>query len=231
MKWTVPLDLKAATVTVFVNDGVNESVTKLARVPIRLQNSAPAIREIVVSEQVHAVSSVVLQSVIYDADGDTLTYSWEVKQGVLDSETISTPTWTVPIDTGLVAVTLTVDDGVNEPVTKSVVVQILHALIVPGEEAAGIKLGDTFDRVQALYGRPSKRNSDFFAYWDPDIGLSGFFDGIGLVEGLSIRKPNKARTAGGVAIGSTLKRVEEEFEGAEKIEEGGKVLLVLEKGD
>ena len=72
MKWTVPLDLKAATVTVFVNDGVNESVTKLARVPIRLQNSAPVIREIVVSEQVHAVSSVVLQSVIYDADGDTL---------------------------------------------------------------------------------------------------------------------------------------------------------------
>ena len=230
VKWTVPLDLKAATVTVFVNDGVNESVTKLARVPIRLQNSAPVIREIVVSEQVHAVSSVVLQSVIYDADGDTLTYSWEVKQGVLDSETISMPTWTVPIDTGLVAVTLTVDDDVNEPVTKSVVVQILHALIVPGEEAVGIKLGDTFDRVRALYGRPSKRNSDFFAYWDPDIGLSGFFDGIGLVEGLSIRKPNKARTAGGVAIGSTLKRVEEEFGGAEKIEEGGKVHWYWKKG-
>ena len=229
VKWTVPLDLKAATVTVFVNDGVNESVTKLARVPIRLQNSAPVIREIVVSEQVHAVSSVVLQSVIYDADGDTLT-SWEVKQGVLDSETISMPTWTVPIDTGLVAVTLTVDDDVNEPVTKSVVVQILHALIVPGEEAVGIKLGDTFDRVRALYGRPSKRNSDFFAYWDPDIGLSGVFDGIGLVEGLSIRKPNKARTAGGVAIGSTLKRVEEEFGGAEKIEEGGKVHWYWKKG-
>ena len=229
VKWTLPLDLKAATVTVFVNDGVNESVTKLARVPIRLQNSAPVIREIVVSEQVHAVSSVVLQSVIYDADGDTLT-SWEVKQGVLDSETISMPTWTVPIDTGLVAVTLTVDDDVNEPVTKSVVVQILHALIVPGEEAVGIKLGDTFDRVRALYGRPSKRNSDFFAYWDPDIGLSGVFDGIGLVEGLSIRKPNKARTAGGVAIGSTLKRVEEEFGGAEKIEEGGKVHWYWKKG-
>ena len=230
VKWTVPSDLKAAAVTVFVNDGVNESVTKLTRVPIRLQNSAPVIREIVVSERVHAVSSTALQAVVYDANGDTLTYSWEVKKGVLDSETISTPTWTVPIDTGLVAVTLTVDDGVNEPVTKSVVVQILHALIVPGEEAAGIKLGDRFDRVKALYGRPSKRNSDFFAYWDPDIGLSGVFDGIGLVESLSIRKPNKAKTTGGVGIGSALKRVGEEFGGAEKVEEGGKVHWYWKKG-
>ena len=150
---------------------------------------------------------------VYDANGDTLTYSWEVKKGVLDLKTTLTPTWTAPIDIGFVTVALTVDDGVNELVTKSVVVQIVHALIAPGEEAAGIKLGDTFDRVKTLYGRPSKRNSDFFAYWDPDIGLSGFFDGIGLVEGLSIRKPNKAKTIGGVGIGSTLKRVEEEFGG------------------
>ena len=153
---------------------------------------------------------------VYDANGDTLAYSWEVKKGVLDSKTTPTPTWTTPIDTGLVAVALTVDDGVNEPVTRSVVVRIVHALIVPGEEAAGIKLGDGFDRVKALYGRPSKRNSDFFAYWDPDIGLSGVFDGIGLVESLSIRKPNKAKTTGGVGTGSALKRVEEEFGGAEK---------------
>ena len=113
--------------------------------------------------------------VIHDPNGDTLTYSWEVKKGVLDSKTIPTPTWTAPIDKGFAAVTRMAGDGVNEPVTKSVVVQIVHALIIPGEEAAGIKLGDTFDRVRALYGRPSKRNSDFFAYWDPDIGLSVFF--------------------------------------------------------
>ena len=101
---------------------------------------------------------------------------------------------------------------------------------MPGEEAAGVKLGDTFDRVRALYGRPSKRNSDFFAYWDPDIGVSGVFDGIGLVESLSIRKPNTAKTAGGVGIGNTLRRVEEEFGGAEKIEEGGEVHWYWKKG-
>ena len=138
--------------------------------------------------------------------------------------------WTAPLEMGLVTVMLMVDDGVNESVTKSVVVQIVHALIVPGEEVAGIQLGDGFDRVTILYGRPSKRNSDFFAYWDPDMGLSGVLDGIGLVENLSIRKPNKAKTAGGVGIGTTRKRVEREFGGAEKIEEGGKVHWYWKKG-
>lgn len=222
VKWTVPSDLKAVTVTAFVNDGVHASVSKSKRAPIRLQNSAPVIREIVVAERVHAVSSVVLQSVVYDADGDTLAHSWAVKKGVLDSETISTPTWTVPIDIGFAAVMLTVDDGVNTPVTESVMVQIVHALIVPSKEAAGVRVGDTFDSVRALYGRPSKHNSDFFAYWDPDLGLSGFLDGIGLVEGLSIRKPNTAKTAGGVGIGSTLKHVEGEFGEAEEVDNNGK---------
>ena len=111
---------------------------------------------------------------VYDANGDTLTYSWEVKKGVLGSKTTPTPTWTAPIDTGFVAVTLTVDDGVNEPVTKSVVVQIVHALIVPGEEAAGVKLGDTFDRVKALYGKPSKRNSDFLRIGIQTLGYQVF---------------------------------------------------------
>ena len=230
VEWTVPSDLKMAVVTVAVNDGVNEPITQSKRVPIRLQNSAPLIGEIIVPVQVHAISSVPLQAAVHDANGDTLAYSWTVKMGVLDSETIPTPTWTAPIDTGLVTITLTVDDGVNEPVMESVVVQIIHALIVPGERAAGIKLGDSFDRVRTLYGRPSKRNSDFFAYWDPDIGLSGVLDGIGLVESLSIRVPNKAKTVEGIGIGNTLKGVEEEFGRAEKIEEGGKVHWYWTKG-
>ena len=62
------------------------------------------------------------------------------------------------------------------------------------------------------------------------MGLSGVLDGIGLVENLSIRKPNKAKTAGGVGIGTTRKRVEEEFGGAEKIEEDGKVHWYWKKG-
>ena len=73
MKWTAPSDLKAVTVTVSVNDGVNGSVTKLKRVSITFRNRAPVIQEIVVSERVHAVSSTALRAVVYDANGDTLT--------------------------------------------------------------------------------------------------------------------------------------------------------------
>ncbi len=60
VKWRAPSDLKAVTVTVSVNDGVNASVTKLQRISVNLRNSAPVIGEIVVSERVHAVSSTPL---------------------------------------------------------------------------------------------------------------------------------------------------------------------------
>ena len=156
VKWTVPTDRKAATVTVFVNDGVNESVTSSKRVPIKFQNAAPVIEEIVISDRVHAVSSVELKAEVHDADKDTLNYIWEVDKGILDSDSISTPTWTAPIERGLVNIKVTVDDGINKPVTKSASVLIIQGLVVPGAEAAGIKLGDTFDRVKTIYGRPSK---------------------------------------------------------------------------
>ena len=230
VKWTVPSDVKAATVTVSVTDGVNKPVIEIKRVPIRLENSAPVIQQIIVSDQVHAVSSVELQAVVEDPDGDTLTYSWDVPKGLLDSETISTPTWTAPIEMGVVNVKLTVDDGINEPATKSVSVLVTHGLIMPGEEAAGIKLGDKFDRVKTIYGQPSHRKGDTFGYFDPDFGLSGALDSINLVAALAISRPNKAKTMGGIGIGSTLKRVEEEFGGAEEIDGGGKEHWYWKKG-
>ena len=232
VKWTVPSDLKAAAVTVSVNDGVNESVTEVKSVPISLQNAAPVIQEIVVSERVHAASSVELQAAVHDADGDTLTYSWDVQKGFLDSEAISTPTWTAPIAMGLVTVRLTVDDGINEPTAKSVSVLIIHGLILPGVEAAGIKLGDEFDRVKAIYGKPSKFDGGekHFQYWDPDFGLAGHLDGIDRVRSLFISEPNKAKTTSGVGIGSTFKRVEEKFGGAEEIKDGGETHWYWKKG-
>ena len=232
VKWTVPSDLKGVTVTVAVADGVNESVTESKHVSIKLQNAAPVIEQIVVSDRVHAVSSVELEAVVQDADGDTLTYNWEADKGMLDSESVSTPTWTAPIEMGLVTVRLTVDDGINKPVTKSVSVLIIHGLVVPAAEAAGIKLGDTFDRVKSIYGRPSHFDNEdrLFFYFDPDFGLAGHLDGIDRVDGIFLQHPNKAKTASGIGIGSTRKRVEEEFGEAEEIEEGGKEHWYWKKG-
>ena len=222
VKWTVPSEVKAATVTVSVNDGVNESVTSSKRVPIKLQNAAPVIEEIVVSDRVHAVSSVELEAVVHDVDEDTLKYTWEADRGIFDSDSISTPTWTAPIERGLVNIKLTVDDGINEPTAKSVSVLVIHGLIVPGVEAAGIKLGDTFDRVKAIYGKPSNfdANKAQFQYWDPDFGVAGYIDGVDKVIFLFITWPNKAKTASGIGIGSARERVEGEFGAAEEIEKG-----------
>lgn len=224
VKWTVPSDVKGVTVTVSVADGVNESVTESKHVPIKFQNAAPVIEQIVVSDRVHAVSSVELEAMVQDADGDALTYSWAADKGMLDSDSVSTPTWTAPIEMGLVKIELTVDDGINKPVTRSASVLIIHGLIVPTKEAAGVKLGDTFDRVKAIYGRPSHFDNDdrLFFYYDPDFGLAGHLDGIDRVEGIFLKHPNKAKTASGIGIGSTLKRVEEEFGEAEEIDKNGK---------
>lgn len=126
------------------------------------RNSPPVVDQLIIPDEVSPSDIIELQVVAHDGDGDALIYSWRVKKRVLDSDTISTPRWAVPIDTGFAAVMLTVDDGVNTPVSESVMVEIVHALIVPGKEAAGIKLGDRFDRVEALYATPSKHHRDFF---------------------------------------------------------------------
>lgn len=55
-------------------------------------------------------------------------------------------------------------------------------------------------------------------------------DGSQKIRSLSIREPSKAKTVGVVGLGSTLKRVEEEFGVAEKVEEGGKVHWYWKKG-
>ena len=227
--WTAPSDAKWAIVKVSVNDGINKPTIKSRKIEINLKNAAPVIEEIVVPESVHAGSSVQLQAKTDDADGDALTYNWEVEAGTLSSETASAPTWTAPIDMGIMTVTLKISDGINAPVTESITVRVIHSLIVPGEQAAGIKLGDHFDKVKALYGEPEERNriGHFFYF---KIGFSGLVDGINHVESLSIREPNKAKTAGGVGVGSALERVEEEFGPAEEIKDGGESHWYWKKG-
>ena len=90
-------------------------------------------------------------------------------------------------------------------------------LIIPGREAAGIKLGDEFDAVKGLYGEPDSLEHNFFSY--REHGISGSVDGIGRVTGLFIRSPNNAKTEGDNGAGSTLASVQEEFGVSEDIRE------------
>lgn len=99
--------------------------------------------------------------------------------------------------------------------------------IVPGKGAVGIKLGDPFKKVEALYGKPDDPPDKigFFSYQEQNKGLSGFVDGIDLVENLFLRRPILAKTAGGNGIRSPLDRVEKELGKAQEVDNndfGGK---------
>ena len=220
VKWKLPSDVKSATVKVSASDGVHISNSISRKISVNLKNVAPVIKRLIVPETVMTGDNIQLRAKAIDPDGDSLSFNWSVDAGHLSSETAQIPTWTAPLEAGSITVKLGVNDGINEPTLEWTTIEVIsHPLIVAGEQAAGIKLGDPFDKVIAMYGKPNDPidSSGYFGYYG--IGISGFIDGINLVKSLYIRKPNKSRTSRGVGIGSDLKRVEEEFGPAEEIRE------------
>ena len=180
------------------------------------ENNMPVIENIHAPDEVHAGARIELEATVADEDGDTLVYKWE-GPGFFSSETTLTTIWAAPVETGAATVTFTVDDGINEVTTTSIEVNVIHALIVPGREAGGIRLGDEYDMVKALYGEPDSFGHNLFSYWNQDSGFSGFVDGIGLVDSLFLSSPNTSKTAGGNGIGSALSSIEAEFGMAKEI--------------
>ena len=177
------------------------------------------VEGISVPEVVHAGARGVELTAIVTSDADTsmYDYTWE-GPGWLEWEN-GVATWDAPIDEGIINITLTVDDGHRVSVTSSVGINIIRALIVPGREASGIRLGDSLDKVIMLHGEPDDV-SDFgyFSYWASDKGISGFLDGIGLVSSLFISEPNTSLTAGGNGIGSHVSSIEGELGMASEID-------------
>lgn len=57
-----------------------------------LRNSPPVVDRLIIPEEVSPSAIVELEVAAHDGDGDTLTYRWRVKKGVLDPEAIPTPT-------------------------------------------------------------------------------------------------------------------------------------------
>ena len=228
VKWTVPSDLKTTVVKVHVSDGVTKSVIRSQKVSTKLDNAPPVIKEIIVPENVFAGDSLELSAEVDDADGDALTYHWVVNKGELDSDTAEHPTWTAPIDEGTINISLTVNDGLNEPTIKFIRVRVTHTLIVPGEGAAAIRLGDRFARIKALYGAPEDRDGGFLNY--RAIGLNFHLAAADFVEDIWVSKPNTSKTAGGAGPGSGRNRVIVEFGEAEEIQDGGILHWYWKKG-
>lgn len=214
---------------VFAIGGCGSDTEDLSEEPV---NSLPMVRKLSIPEAFEPGETIELQVTAHDPDGDTLSYTWRVSAGTLDSTTGSTVKWTAPSDTRSVTITVQIHDGPDSSITRSRTVtyvserppEVPKLNIIPGNRAAGIHLGDPFNTVIALYGKqddPIDR-SGFFAYWDDNIGLSGFVDDDNTVRSLFIQRPNKSKTPGGIGVGSTLKQVQAEFGPAEEIKDGQK---------
>ena len=78
-------------------------------------NSQPIIERLIVPEEIKAGDKVKLEVVAHDADGDKLTYKWEVSEGTVDSVGV----WSVPSDATRATVLVRVGDGVNKAVESS----------------------------------------------------------------------------------------------------------------
>ncbi len=205
-------------------------------------NNPPTVDSFIVPEEFSPGDVLEFKVIAHDKDGDTLSYTWEVDGKLLES-TGTNAKWTATDGVESVKVTVHISDGVGQTIKRVKIItnkQFTEPepvvppdpendivpdppldLIVPGIGAYGVKLGIPFKRVEALHGEPdSPIGADrVFTYWDPDKGFAGHVDGIGLVEDIFLSHPNRAKTAEGNGIGSTLDNVEREFGNAEEIDE------------
>ena len=105
--------------------------------------------------------------------------------------------------------------GEDEVIDKPPVVEepVNVNLIVPGQEIAGVKLGDRYG-FSRLHGKPSAE------FYSEDFGVTKTVWNNGLevyrnhsyyVFQIAIQEPNSAKTVGGNGIGSTRDDVKTEF--------------------
>ena len=214
---------------VFELSGCGSDTEDLSEEPA---NNLPVVRKLTIPEEFEPGETVELQVTAHDPDGDTLSYTWHVTAGKLDSTTGAKVKWTAPTDVRSTIITVRVNDSPMSSITRSKTVtyvserppEVPKLNIIPGKRAAGINLGDPFDTVIALYGKPDDPigRDRHFTYWDDNIGISGSVDDSNNVTALFIRRPNKSKTPGGIGVGSTLRQVENEFGPAEEIEDRNK---------
>lgn len=200
-------------------------------------NNLPVVDSFIVPAEFNPGDVLEFKVIAFDEDGDTLSYTWEV-DGVLLSNAVGTSIkYKATADVQSVKVTVYVSDGIGKSVKRVKTITNKQwtipdpdiitdeqdfpiTLIAPGKGAFGIRLGDPIKQVKQIHGETDEPVGvdGHFTYWsDPDLGFSGFVDGIDLVGSLILRRPNKAKTAGGNGIGSSLKNVIKEFGNAEEI--------------
>ena len=215
--WVAPDQPGAFTVSVFVNDGISEPTTRSKQILVKAPNKPPEITELRIPKKVSAGEISQLSLLAVDPNQDPLVFTWKIDDVVLEEGPKTEIEWQVPTQEGEVTIQVIVSDGIAPAVKRSNVVIVTRSLlIVPGLRAGGITLGDSFKTIKDIYGEPNifEKVDDlfFFAFWQPDQGISGFIDEqTETVTATFVQSPNQAKTAAGNGVNSTLDSVEQEF--------------------
>ena len=215
--WVAPDQPGAFTVSVFVNDGISEPTTRSKQILVKAPNKPPEITELRIPKKVSAGEISQLSLLAVDPNQDPLIFTWKIDDVVLEEGPKTEIEWQVPTQEGEVTIQVIVSDGIAPAVKRSNVVIVTRSLlIVPGLRAGGITLGDSFKTIKDIYGEPNifEKVDDlfFFAFWQPDQGISGFIDEqTEMVTATFVQSPNQAKTAAGNGVNSTLDSVEKEF--------------------
>ena len=215
--WVAPDQPGAFTVSVFVSDGISEPTTRSKQILVKAPNKPPEITELRIPKKVSAGEISQLSLLAVDPNQDPLVFTWKIDDVVLEEGPKTEIEWQVPTQEGEVTIQVIVSDGIAPAVKRSNVVIVTRSLlIVPGLRAGGITLGDSFKTIKDIYGEPNifEKVDDlfFFAFWQPDQGISGFIDQqTETVTATFVQSPNQAKTAAGNGVNSTLDSVEQEF--------------------
>ena len=215
--WVAPDQPGAFTVSVFVSDGISEPTTRSKQILVKALNKPPEITELRIPKKVSAGEISQLSLLAVDPNQDPLIFTWKIDDVVLEEGPKTEIEWQVPTQEGEVTIQVIVSDGIAPAVKRSNVVIVTRSLlIVPGLRAGGITLGDSFKTIKDIYGEPNifEKVDDlfFFAFWQPDQGISGFIDEqTETVTATFVQSPNQAKTAAGNGVNSTLDSVEQEF--------------------
>ena len=215
--WVAPDQPGAFTVSVFVSDGISEPTTRSKQILVKAPNKPPEITELRIPKKVSAGEISQLSLLAVDPNQDPLIFTWKIDDVVLEEGPKTEIEWQVPTQEGEVTIQVIVSDGIAPAVKRSNVVIVTRSLlIVPGLRAGGITLGDSFKTIKDIYGEPNifEKVDDlfFFAFWQPDQGISGFIDEqTETVTATFVQSPNQAKTVAGNGVNSTLDSVEKEF--------------------
>ena len=215
--WVAPDRPGAFIVSVFISDGISEPTTRSKQILVKAPNKPPEITELRIPKKVSAGEISQLSLLAVDPNQDPLIFTWKIDDVVLEEGPKTEIEWQVPTQEGEVTIQVIVSDGIAPAVKRSNVVIVTRSLlIVPGLRAGGITLGDSFKTIKDIYGEPNifEKVDDlfFFAFWQPDQGISGFIDQqTETVTATFVQSPNQAKTAAGNGVNSTLDSVEQEF--------------------